>query len=368
MTATNHPTAMGRRELLKSAIGLAVTSGGLLPALTRAATAPTRIDMHAHVIPDFYRKAMNDYQVSGDGGVGIPSWSTSAAVSFMNKFGFQAQVVSLSEPGFGFLPDRLARVRMARQINEYIRDELVNAAPSTALYRRFGGLASVPLGNANDASEVASACAEAIRALSILGLDGISLYSNYKGVYLGDPRLDTLMQTLNDLGAYVYIHPVAPPVRSTLSMPAFVLDFPFESTRAAANMLYRGIYQRYPRIRWQLSHGGGTIPYLSYRSGLAAPNANPKPNTSQSPYAGLFYDSALSCAPAAMASLRKTTDVSHIMLGTDFPYSGITYALKFAGDPNAELNDSFSATERQMIDRGNALAQMPGLARRLGGA
>jgi predicted TIM-barrel fold metal-dependent hydrolase len=169
---------------------------------------------------------------------------------------------------------------------------------------------------------------------------------------------------LNDLGAYVYIHPVAPPVPSTLSMPAFVLDFPFESTRAATYMLYQGIFQRFPRIRWQLSHGGGTVPYLADRIGRAAPQATP----TRHPYAGLFFDSALYCAPSALAALRKTTDVSHIMLGTDFPYSGITYALKFAGDPNAELNESFDATERQLIDRGNALAQLPGLARRLGAA
>jgi hypothetical protein len=60
--------------------------------------------------------------------------------------------------------------------------------------------------------------------------------------------------------------------------------------------------------------------------------------------------------------------VSHIMLGTDFPYSGITYAVKLQGDPNTELNQSVTPNERLMIDRGNALTQLPGLARRLGGA
>ncbi len=353
---------MDRRHLLKAAASM-VAAHGLLPTHALAASAPTRIDMHAHLIPDFYRKAMKDAKVSGDGGVGIPAWSPGAALKFMNKFGFQVQVVSLSEPGFGFLPDRMAREQMARQINEYIRDELVYAPSGSPQYRRFGGLGSVPLGQADDPMEVSAACDEAIRAIQVLGLDGISLYTNYKGIYLGDARLDPLMQTLNDLGAYVYIHPLAPPVRSTLSIPPFVLDFPFESTRAAANMLYKGIYQRFPKIRWQLSHGGGTIPYLSYRSGLAARQTDPD----RSAYAAMYFDSALSCAPAAMAALRKTTDVSHIMLGTDFPYSGISYAIKLGGDPNAELNQTFNATERQMIDRSNALALLPGLARRLQG-
>jgi hypothetical protein len=136
---------------------------------------------------------MHDDNVSGDGGVGIPSLSSSAALRFIDKFGFQAQFVSLSEPGFGFLPDRAAREVMARRINDYIRNELVYVSPSSPLYRRFGGLGSLPLGDVNDPSEVAAASTEAIRAITIMGLDGISLYSNYKGVYLGDPKLDTLM-------------------------------------------------------------------------------------------------------------------------------------------------------------------------------
>jgi len=364
MTASNSNVTMGRRQLLKAAIGVGVAgSGGMTVLIAKAATsAPTRIDVHSHLIPDFYRQAMDDYGVKADGGIPIPSWSTSSAVTFMDKFGIQAQVVSLSEPGFVFLPDRAARVSMARRINEYMRDELINAPAGSPHYRRFGGFASIPLANTNDPAEVAAAGAEAIRGIQVLGLDGIGLFTNYSGVYLGDSRLDPLMQVLNDLGAYVCIHPVAPPVTSSLSMPKFVLDFPFETTRTVANMLYKGIFQRFPNIRWQLPHAGGAIPFLSYRSGLAAGNTNPN----QSPYANLFFDTALSAAPPAMAAVRKVTDVSHVMLGTDYPYGGIVYSFKLPGDPNAELNDSFNPTERQQVDRSNALAQLPRLAARLG--
>lgn len=366
MTHTFQHVSTDRRHLLRATCGLGTAmAAGLLTWPAQAAAARTRIDMHAHLIPDFYRQAMADYQVAGDGGIPIPSWSPGSAVDFMNKFGVQTQMVSLSEPGFGFLPDRAARTRMARQVNEYLRDELVQAGPASALYRRFGGFASLPLGNANDPAEVAAACAEAVRAVSILGLDGIGLYSNYQGVYLGDARLDPLMQVLNELGAYVFVHPVAPPVRVPLSMPAFVLDFPFESTRAAAFMLRQGIYKRYPRIRWQLSHGGGATPFLAQRSSQAL-SPEGAAAASQRAYAHMFFDTALTTGPASLASLRQATDLSHIMWGSDYPYGGIVYALKFPGDPNAELNESLNPTERQLVDRGNALAQLPGLRRRLG--
>lgn len=363
MANDKHLHSTDRRQLVKSALGLgAMAAGGWVPLTAKAATAPTRIDVHAHLIPDFYRQAMTDYNVAGDGGIPTPAWSPGAAVNFMDKFGIQTQVVSLSEPGFAFLPDLDARVQMARQMNDYIRDGLINVSASSPLYRRFGGFASLPLGDPDNPSEVAAACAEAVRAINTLGLDGIGLYSSYKGVYLGDPRLDPLMRTLNELCAYVFIHPVAPPVRPDLSMPNFVLDFPFETTRAITNMLYKGIFLRYPFIRWQAAHAGGTIPFLSYRSALLALNLNPR----SSSYARLFYDTALSAAPPAMAAVRKVTDVSHILLGTDYPYAGIVYALKLPGDPNSELNDTFSASERQQVDRGNALAQLPRLSKRLG--
>lgn len=353
-----------RRHLMKAALGLSVTAAGGLaaPLVARAGTAPSRIDVHAHLIPDFYRQAMADHGVEGDGGIPIPAWSPTAAVNFMDKFGIQAQVVSLSEPGFAFLPDRTAREQMARRVNDYIRDALIQVPSASSLYRRFGGFASLPLGDPDDPAEVAAACAEAERAVNTLGLDGIGLYSSYKGIYLGDPRLDALMRTLNRLSAYVFIHPVAPPVRPELSMPNFVLDFPFETTRAVTNLLYKGIFLRYPFIRWQLAHAGGTIPFLSYRSALLALNLNPR----NSSYSRLFYDTALSSAPPAMAAVRQVTDVSHILLGTDYPYAGIVYALKWPGDPNPELNDSFNPSERVQIDRGNALAQLPRLAKRLG--
>jgi len=363
MAHHTQPSTTDRRRLLKAAVGLGATAvGGLTPLVVMAGTVPSRIDVHAHLIPDFYRQAMSDYDVAGDGGIPIPAWSPSAAVNFMDKFGIQTQVVSLSEPGFAFLPDRAAREQMARRVNDYIRDGLINVPSASPLYRRFGGFASLPLGNPDDPSEVAAACAEAVRAINTLGLDGIGVYSSYKGIYLGDPRLDPLMRTLNDLRAYVFIHPVAPPVRPDLSMPNFVLDFPFETTRAVTNMLYKGIFLRYPSVRWQLAHAGGTIPFLSYRSALLALNLNPR----SSSYAKLFYDTALSAAPPAMAAVRKVTEVSHILLGTDYPYAGIVYALKWPGDPNSELNDTFNSSERLQVDRGNALAQLPRLSKRLG--
>lgn len=357
------PDAASRRAWLKRVVGGGAALGVAgWPGAAAASHGGGRIDVHAHFIPDFFRQALRTYGVQGDGGIPLPSWSIQEAVGFMDKFGIQAQVVSLSEPGLGFLPDLNARVQMARQLNDYVQQALLNAPAYTRAHRRFGGFAVLPLANAADEREVQAACAEARRAVTVLGLDGVGLYSNYGGTYLGDPLLNPLMQTLNELGAFVFVHPVAPPVQPEIDIPTFVLEFPFETTRAATNMLYKGVFWRYPHIRWMLAHAGGAIPFLSYRAGLLALRLDPD----KSAFAKLFFDTALSASAPAMAATRAVTDVSHILFGSDFPYSRATYALKWPGDPNAELNTTFSGAERSLVDRTNAMTQLPRLRARLG--
>jgi 6-methylsalicylate decarboxylase len=360
------PPASTRRQLLKAAASLgALASGNLLSSVTRAGVPLTRIDVHAHLIPNFYRQALHDHQAMTASGQPMPAWSPAAALDFMDKFGIQAQVVSLPEPGLAFLPDLPSRVKMAQQLNDFAREELVYAGQANPNRGRFGAFATLPLGDPNSDRDVAAAQAEANRAILQLGLDGVVLYTSYRGIYLGDTKLAPLMRALNRLGARVMVIPVAPPVAppdpSGLSIPLDVLELPFETTRVATNLLYKLAYTLYPRIRWQFSEGGGATPFLSFRSGLLSLHLNPN----KSAYADLYFDTATATAPAMVASMRQVTEVSHILLGTDFPYSAELYADKSAGDPNVELNLSFNAADRQKVDRANALAQFPTLAKRL---
>lgn len=352
---------LSRRKLL-SVLGLGgALGGGLWPLRAVAGVPLTRIDMHAHVIPDAYRQAFQAHAASSFGVRALPSWSVGEALSFMDRFGIEAQVVSLPDPGLTFMPDLAERVKLARALNEYVRDELIKPAPGSPQQGRFGGFATLPLADPTSDKDVAAARAEAIRAMTVLGLDGVVLYSSYKGIYLGDSKLAPLMSTLNLLGAHVLVQATAPISRPNIGIPAQVLEAPFEITRAATNMLYKSVYLLYPGITWQLGEGGGTIPFLSYRSGLLALNLNPL----RSSYARLVFDTAQATSPASVAALREVTETSHILLGTDFPYSMASYAGPSGGDPHPELNAAFNAMERQQVDRHNALSLLPRLANRL---
>lgn len=364
---------ISRRHVLAGAAGTAaMTVAGVSTGTAPSSALPllpggrTRIDVHCHHIPDFYRQSLADHGITTAGGIAIPAWSPNAAVSFMNSFGIAAQVVSISEPGVYYLPTAAGRNAMARKINDYTKDTLIDGAGNLA--KRFGAFAVLPLGDLGP-TDIKNAQAEAQRVMK-MGFDGVGLYSNYHGVYLGDPRLNPLMNTLNLLGAMVFVHPVTPPVQPHLDLPTFLFEFPFETTRAAVNMSYKNVFVAYPLIRWLLAHAGGTLPFLAYRTSLleyVAPimqnlgiTALAKQNFD---YSRLFYDTALSPAPSAMRSVREVTSVKHIMFATDWPFSKEIFTIP--GDPAPQLAETFDVAELPQVHRSNALAQMPHLRKRL---
>ncbi|MEQ3725526.1 amidohydrolase family protein [Alcanivorax sp.] len=344
------------------------------PTTPDAPTLPTgnfRIDVHCHHIPDFYRASLAKHGIVTAGGIPIPAWSPSMAVDFMDKYGIQTQIVSISEPGVAYLSTPQERLDMAMEVNNYTTNELIysNHYPG-----RFGGFAVLPIGDPNNPLDIINACSEATRAIKILGMDGIGLLSNYNGIYLGDPRFTPLMLTLNTLGCMVFVHPVTPVKPDSIILPTFLFEFTFDTTRAAVNMLYNGIYRIYPRIRWLLAHAGGTIPYLSYRTSLLTVT----PALADSlglevldevkilaSYGDLFYDTALSPAPAAMKSVREVTSLDHILFATDWPFAGPAFAVTTSGDPQPRLSETFTDQERLSVERENALKQFPSLSRRL---
>jgi hypothetical protein len=57
-----------------------------------------------------------------------------------------------------------------------------------------------------------------------------------------------------------------PPGRkpSSILRPAYI-EYAFDTTRVAANLLYNEVLRDFPNIRWILAHAGGTFPYLATR-------------------------------------------------------------------------------------------------------
>ena len=109
--------------------------------------------------------------------------------------------------------------------------------------------------------------AELEYAFDELRANGVGLLSNYGGRHLGDPLFAPLLEELDRRSAVVHVHPIAPPsCRGLLpGYPDPFLEFPFDTTRAVTSLLYAGAFERWPRIAFIFSHGGGAVPMLSQR-------------------------------------------------------------------------------------------------------
>ena len=95
----------------------------------------------------------------------------------------------------------------------------------------------------------------------------------------------------------------------------WVYEFPFETTRAIAGLISAGTPDRWPRIRLQVAHLGGTIPFLADRL-VSLGDAQ----RTRAFLRGMYYDTALATDSTALAATRAFAAPAHVVFGSDWPY------------------------------------------------
>jgi predicted TIM-barrel fold metal-dependent hydrolase len=129
-------------------------------------------------------------------------------------------------------------------------------------------------------------------------------------------------------GIVAFIHPGRPSYTLPLNLWPPLVEYPFETTRAAVNLIYNGALAAYPRIKWILAHAGGTLPYLSERLKALLEAQDPRspsfrerfPHGVERLLKQFYYDTAIAGAVTPMSALVSLADGSHILYGSDWPY------------------------------------------------
>lgn len=302
------------------------------------------IDLHHHFLPKAYVEQMGAARIGNPAPNGrMPPWTPEQSLALMDRLGVAKAIVSISAPGV-WLGDGAASAQLARQCNDDAA-RLVAANP-----KRFGFFASLPL------PDVPAALAELTRALDVLKADGVVLMTNYADQYLGDPMFAPVMDELDRRGALVFIHPNDCSCNALLAgVPASVVDFPQDTTRAVASLLYSGTFLRCKRIRFVLSHAGGTLPFLGERLAAAAglvPTVS-KEVAADAPRAlrSLYFDTALSTNAVTLAALQKFVPLSQLVFGSDYPFAPEQV---IAGGVRSLGKQGWSAVDLKAITHGNA--------------
>ncbi len=331
-----------------------------------------RIDVHFHAMTPAYRRALTDKPLGAI--IRTPGWSPGLAVEYLDRQGTTTGILSLSIPGPHLGNDTEAG-NLSRRVNEEF------ASYIAARPQRFGAFAAIPL------PDVDGACREAEFALDTLKLDGIGFFASYEGRYPGLPEFDPLLDVLNRRSAVVLIHPTnhpsTPKIRQGISpgIGNFLVEFLFDTTRAALNLIFFDVLYRFPKIRFILCHAGGTLPFVAYRvAEIAARQMNEPPWDTQYPspfmerhgrlltpniflneLRGFWYDTALSMGRQSLASLKEVADPSRILFGSDWPYATEV----MANDMQEARTQSgvFNERELRAIDCDNAQQLFPRFAR-----
>lgn len=313
--------------------------------------APGRIDVHHHLLPEFYKDVQRAAGIGGTAYQGFPEWTPEHSIRVMDHEGIGAAVVSYTSPGIWF--GDIAQTReLARRFNDYLA-ELIIKYPT-----RFGAFAFLPL------PDVDASLKELERITTELKLDGVCLLTSIDDRYIGHPDFEPLYQELNRRKTVTFIHPCYPPgvEAKGWDLPRMLVDYPGETTKVATNLILKGVTTRCPDIPFILSHSGGTLPMLAHRISIFDKSNTFKdnyPDGAMHHIARFYYDTALSGHKAPLDALRSFVPDTQIMFGTDYPYISedkVTNERK-----GFDAYEGLKGTALKAVERDNALRLFPRL-------
>ena len=270
------------------------------------------IDVHAHLLPDFYvQQATAAGHAHPDGMGGWPTWSVEAHLDLMDRNGIETAMLSMSSPGVHFGDDKAARL-LARRVNEYTA-ELTRDHPG-----RFGNFVSLPLPDVDGSLE------EIAFAFDELDADGVALLTHTHGIYLGDQRLDPVFAELDRRRAVVFLHPTSPVCweQSALGRPRPVVEYIFDTARTVTDLVMAGVLTRHPNMRVIVPHCGGAMPVLADRINdfkrLFLPSEKSPSLDGVQQLQGLYYDMAGTAFPRQIPALLELVDADRLLFGSDY--------------------------------------------------
>jgi aminocarboxymuconate-semialdehyde decarboxylase len=323
-----------------------------------------KIDIYTHVMPERYKKALYKY---------ADKFATEKAVQdrrpaladherrlrILEEFPDVVEVLSATMPPVEEIMGPKEAVELAKVCNDEMA-ELVARNPK----KYIAAIANLPL------NDMDATLKEAERAINVLGFKGVQVHTRVLGKPLTTDEMMPLYELMARLDLPIWIHPM----RSS-SQPDYasetvsynqifsIFGWPFDTTAAMVRLVFAGIFEKFPHIKFITHHCGALVPYfreriiVHYNNGLERLGADHYPGLTKHPieYLRMFYnDTALNGNPSALNLALEFFGEDRILFGTDLPYDIENGRLSVRQTIDAIEKMGASESTKQKIFEGNA--------------
>jgi aminocarboxymuconate-semialdehyde decarboxylase len=202
-------------------------------------------------------------------------------------------------------------------ISKFLNDDL--ASVFTTYPKNYVGLATLPMHDSTLAVQEIERCHK-------LGFKGVQIGSNINGKNLNEPIFYPIWESLEKLNMCVLVHPWEMMGQDQMSkywLP-WLVGMPAETSRAICSLLFGGVFEKYPKLRFNFAHAGGSfIPTIgriehgfNCRPDLVALDNQTNPRE----YLGSFWIDSATHDPQLLRYIMEVVGSEKITLGTDYPF------------------------------------------------
>jgi aminocarboxymuconate-semialdehyde decarboxylase len=286
------------------------------------------IDLHFHHTPRFFLDELRDANPwgkslhgSGDvlsvriGSIEIPispeHWDIGRTLEVMDTRRIDVAAVSPTPMLFHTQWPLEMVLPLHRRVND-IMAEIGRAHPD-----RFAPLGTVPLQESEAALRELERCME-------IGLSGIEIETHANDRNLDDPSLRSVFAAAAELGAVVFLHPLAVLGAERLARHYLtnLIGNPTDTAVAVASLICGGVLEDLPDLKIVCAHGGGSTPMLCGRWDHGARVRSELAHLKRLPSESLrrLYFDSLTHSAEGLELLVRTVGAERIVLGSDYPY------------------------------------------------
>ena len=290
-----------------------------------------KIDVHTHIVPDILRPdpKRSDAWPSVEIGdrddaavivrgkvfrkIDSRSWDVERRIKDMEEDGIDIQVLSpMPELLSHWLPTEEAD-HLCKIMNDQIA-KMIASKPD-----RFRGIGMVPMQD----PELAAKRLDDIRSQGLLGIE---IGTHINGVALGDERLHVVFAAAEALGLVVFVHPLHPVGPEKIGGKrefAAISAFPLETALATVSLIGARVFERFPKLRILLSHGGGAAAWIFPRIDFACSAGtllkDYLPEAAARTVQRFWYDT-ITYDGAALGYLASRVGGDRLVVGSDYPF------------------------------------------------